>query len=1064
MKKFIFLIIALIPVYAKDADSIYAWGYGSDLKHILDGVKIFVDNSGYLVSAAIAIGALIILYTQQQNITDEFFKKMAIAVFISGMFFTQTNNYLIEDEVTEEVYAINDIPVGIGETFSLFTNIERVITKAFESSFTTPNALNFTNSGLGFSLRAHLTVDRAEFVKGNRHDTLMEYISNCVANGIIDGQISRDLISSDDILNNIRVEGFDTYVYKDDGTSEEMACEDAYDNYIKNFFSDEADDYIKNNLAVSMMLSEAKTKDGLSATAKLFFNVDESAKNYVIQMMAKNMLKKGFQVMAMTSGGDTQSLALASSVSNATAQNQWQQAAIMTQKTLPMIKAYLTSILLAITPLLAILSIMHNDLRFIKMTFTLLTTLALISPLATVINYLIYVRLEDILPYYVQNKLIPMQALKDVNNEVASYLNFLGYVTMFIPLLAYSLVKGSEQGFVSLMSSIGTSAAGAANTAATQKVSGFNIGNSRIGQSVVASASGTSQSMGNYSTTSTTLNTGAVASITSYGGGYTTADIKQAEGTFSTRNGELASAELANFAANILSGINYSLQDSYNTEKGIAENIAHQSSYAIADMFANGIIKSDTESLNKAFGANASTIKNMLYSAQEETAQTLNKSWSDAKSIDEKRQIAEKFGFGGDIGVDLKKIVKFNLSGDGSIEAETSDGRKIDISDSVNKSDGFKEVFSETLSKNLSQSFELNYGIAKALQSVDNGSHQVNKNDLDQYAKTHSFTEKLSHTANVLRNSGGNLTQKENVQLIEKFIDSDEVLSKMYHEGDKNAKYNAISLAMQRIDQAVTDKDHHIADYNKVQSILNELVGVDLSSDTQDSAANEVNNAANNLDNIQNTIQTQKQNIEHEKVKQINKEAEVKKLQQEHEKEEKKLVNDANNDLDDFKSNHQVVNKEKINEKKEQIKNDYSELKSEPKASKLAKNIGKTIYNEVIKNEFEEFNGKVTKFEENVSDKFINSYYRQAINQGIVDESWIGKDKINTEKIDDLSNRQLIALFKNDNLNYNSKEALFDEIKQRIESGNLKAEIEDLKRDLDEIEEPETFISNKGSK
>ena len=118
--------------------------------------------------------------------------------------------------------------------------------------------------------------------------------------------------------------------------------------------------------------------------------VSKSSMDYVLQEMTKNMLKKGLNTMAMTTGGDTQALAYSSALSSSTMENQWQQAGMMAQSTLPMIKAYLTSVILAMTPLLALLSIMFGDWKHIKMIITLLVTLMLFSPLASVINYLMY--------------------------------------------------------------------------------------------------------------------------------------------------------------------------------------------------------------------------------------------------------------------------------------------------------------------------------------------------------------------------------------------------------------------------------------------------------------------------------------------------------------------------------------------------------------------------------------------------------------------------------------------------------------------------------------------------
>jgi conjugal transfer mating pair stabilization protein TraG len=74
-----------------------------------------------------------------------------------------------------------------------------------------------------------------------------------------------------------------------------------------------------------------------------------------------------------------------------------------------------------------------------------------------------------------------------INEMLISYLNFLGYAAMSIPILAYSLVKASEQGFVNFMSGMGGSISGTASSVASEKVSGANIGNTKVGGSTVTS-------------------------------------------------------------------------------------------------------------------------------------------------------------------------------------------------------------------------------------------------------------------------------------------------------------------------------------------------------------------------------------------------------------------------------------------------------------------------------------------------------------------------------------------------------------------------------------------------
>lgn len=286
LKLILTILFISIPAFA--VDSIYTWGYGEDIKNILISIKFLTGNATYLINTAIALGLLLVLYRDtQENNTDRIVKVAFLALIVSQLFFHAKKDYMVEDEVTNQAFAVTDIPIGIGELFSLFTMTERVLTKAFESSYSTPNSLNYSEVGLGFSMSAHLATNDANFIDGNAHETFMDYTTNCIASGMLSGQISKNLIASENIVDNIRVVGFETLVYKNDGTIEQMSCQDSYDNYIINYFQNESNSFIQNRIAAQMSLDQVKVEGAIQETSRLFFGVSKSGKDYVMQQMEK---------------------------------------------------------------------------------------------------------------------------------------------------------------------------------------------------------------------------------------------------------------------------------------------------------------------------------------------------------------------------------------------------------------------------------------------------------------------------------------------------------------------------------------------------------------------------------------------------------------------------------------------------------------------------------------------------------------------------------------------------------------------------------------------------------
>lgn len=867
LKLFFTLIFISIPALAVDA--IYAWGYGEDIKNILISIKFFTANATYLIDAAIAIGLLLVMYkeTQESN-TDRIMKVAFLALVVSQLFFHSTKDYMVEDEVTNQAFAVTDVPVGIGELFSLFSTTERVLIKAFESSYSTPNSLNYSQVGLGFSMSAHLATNNAMFIDGNAHETFMDYTTNCIASGMLDGQINKNLIASEDIVSNIRVTGFETLVYKNNGTVEQMSCQDSYDNYIVNYFQNESNSYIQNRIAAQMSLEPDIVDNALQDTSTLFFGISKSGKDYVMQQMGKNMLKKGLEVMAMTTGGDTQALAYGSALSSSTMENQWQQAGILTQSTLPMTKAYLTSIILAITPLLALLSIMFGDWKYIKMIITLLTTLMLFSPLASIINYLMYLRLEEIIPVISKGLWMPMLAMRDINNQIFSYLNYLGYAAMSIPILAYALVKASEQGFVNFMSGMGGVASNAGNSGSSQKVTGANIGNTKVGGGSHTGINGTTTDMGGGSTQTDSVQSSAEGTYkeqtTKSLNGSSNSTLTNNVADITMQNDQLSSIGYKNLASEITTAHQNSYNEAKATEKSSLESVSSTLSSGISESFAKGQIFTNSDDFSKNTGLNQADSRSIVDSQNEAIVNSLNKKLSEAQTSSTTADAG--FKLGGHAGWDAKdtfvgKItgVSAGINGNFTISGTSTDGKNFSTDISKDEMANIQKSVSDNLSKTFNQDSGLALRTSQSLADNEVFSNTALKSNMDAYTKAHSIAEKYSENYSKTDSNSVSFATKAMPEVTKQFIQNDDRLKAMYESGNSRAAANAVDEASKRIDKAYTAGIG--ADYNNLNNAFITVTGFDAKGNISDLVNTQINQGKNLDSNIGNIVSQGQSNI-----------------------------------------------------------------------------------------------------------------------------------------------------------------------------------------------------------
>ncbi|EPR0386352.1 conjugal transfer protein TraG N-terminal domain-containing protein, partial [Campylobacter jejuni] len=138
----------------------------------------------------------------------------------------------------------------------------------------------------------------------------------------------------------------------------------------------------------------------------------------------------------------------------------------MAQTYLPLAKAYLTAIIIGLSWLVALLSIVFGSYAHIKMFFTLCIWIVLWTPILCIINYLNDYNLMNVAQVITGGK--AALSLGDnmlIFKEVANRSNFMNYLVMSTPVLAYAIAKASEQGFVTFASGLSQALAGASRAA-----------------------------------------------------------------------------------------------------------------------------------------------------------------------------------------------------------------------------------------------------------------------------------------------------------------------------------------------------------------------------------------------------------------------------------------------------------------------------------------------------------------------------------------------------------------------------------------------------------------------
>ncbi|OEW44057.1 conjugal transfer protein TraG, partial [Campylobacter sp. BCW_6465] len=493
MKRFYFLFLSTLffaPSFLfgateiANSNLIYTWGYGDVMNEIMQAVKGITTETSYIVNAALAISLLLFSIKKamdgQTNPVFEFGKMFILFAVVWQMFLRAPNDnshrFMIHDEVTSKDYVISQIPIGIGKSFALMTQFEKVILEAMEKHFSTPQSTNFSNAGLGFSLQVMSTLPSVKLsaIDATLQKNIDFYFRNCVSVGILLNQQGRNLFQNSDnlmqdLFTNIGNGSQLTPLFTNNNNVEEQSvvpCSDAGPQIVE-MIQNDTDEAMKIHAALLGMVDDMTNYEQKFLGAAQIYNEQAvSARSYLQQSMIMLASQDAIINTAKSVGLNPASVAANTAYADQQFYASMQAQGHLAQTYLPLAKAYLTAIIIGLSWLVALLSIVFGSYAHIKMFFTLCIWIVLWTPILCIINFINDFNLMNVAQVITGGK--AALSLGDnmlIFKEVASRSNFMNYLVMSTPVLAYAIAKASEQGFITFASGLSQALTGASRAA-----------------------------------------------------------------------------------------------------------------------------------------------------------------------------------------------------------------------------------------------------------------------------------------------------------------------------------------------------------------------------------------------------------------------------------------------------------------------------------------------------------------------------------------------------------------------------------------------------------------------
>ncbi|HEC3054186.1 TPA: conjugal transfer protein TraG N-terminal domain-containing protein [Campylobacter jejuni] len=743
------------------------------MNEIMQAVKGITTETDYIVNAALAISLLLFSIKKamdgQTNPVFEFGKMFMLFAVVWYMFLRAPNDnnhrFMIHDEVTSKDYVISQIPIGIGKSFALMTQFEKVILEAMEKHFSTPQSTNFSNAGLGFSLQVMSTLPNVKLsaIDATLQKNIDFYFRNCVSVGILLNQQGRNLFQNSDnliqdLFTNIGNGSQLTPLFENNNNIEKQSvvpCSDAGPQIVE-MIKNDTDEAMKIHAALLGMANDmANYEQKFLGAAQIYNEQAVSARSYLQQSMIMLASQDAIINTAKSVGLNPASVAANTAYADQQFYASMQAQGHLAQTYLPLAKAYLTAIIIGLSWLVALLSIVFGSYAHIKMFFTLCIWIVLWTPILCIINFINDFNLMNVAQVITGGK--AALSLGDnilIFKEVANRSNFMNYLVMSTPVLAYAIAKASEQGFVTFASGLSQALTGASRAAGSfanqQALSTQTSIAAPRGDEVWAVGAG-------YNTLQSSFGVGG----RSFMG---TRDIQH--------GGELVKDNMTGSSAVINADGSIGNASIKGLNAGTTASNLETRAHALSDAIQNSNLSQRALEVASGKGDSLVLSENDRSAITNATQHALANAYSKATGVDVKQAYEDLMSgkIGGGIGFSKEiKGVRINVDAGGSVSTGSVESEAWYQNLSKNQQETFNKTFNESLSNEIGKNRDASASFNNLLKTGNVTNSASIKSSMDSYNEAKTLNNSVGYDGGssivqgYINENYGGVVSKENV-------------------------------------------------------------------------------------------------------------------------------------------------------------------------------------------------------------------------------------------------------------------------------------------------------------
>lgn len=549
-----------------------------------------------------------------------------------------------------------------------------------------------------------------------------------------------------------------TPLFKNNNNVEEQSvvpCSDAGPQIVEMIKKD-TDEAMKIHAALLGMANDMTNYEQKFLGAAQIYNEQAvSARSYLQQSMIMLASQDAIINTAKSVGLNPASVAANTAYADQQFYASMQAQGHMAQTYLPLAKAYLTAIIIGLSWLVALLSIVFGSYAHIKMFFTLCIWIVLWTPILCIINFINDFNLMNVAQVITGGK--AALSLGDnmlIFKEVANRSNFMNYLVMSTPVLAYAIAKASEQGFVTFASGLSQALTGA---------------------SIAAGSFANQQAL----STQTSIAAPRGDEVWAVGAGYNTLQSSFGAGGRSfmgTRDmqhgGELVKDNMTGSSAVINANGSIGNAAIKGLNAGITASNLETRAHALSDAIQNSNLSQRALEVASGKGDSLALLENDRSAITNATQHALANAYSKVTGVDVSQAYKDimEGKIGGGIGFNKEiKGVRINVDAGGSASTNSIESEDWYQKLSKNQQETFNKTFNESLSNEIGKNRDASASFNNLLKTGNVTNSASIKSSMDSYNEAKTLNNSVGYDGGssivqgYINENYGSVVSKENV-------------------------------------------------------------------------------------------------------------------------------------------------------------------------------------------------------------------------------------------------------------------------------------------------------------